>query len=110
MAKPMALQGISGTLRTHEPQQIKLSDLASQYSNADLSVALNDYVDFTIKVIDSVSDEEVAAFSSILARGIAIGGRLWHERDWQQVRTRADTIVRLEECRRMCLAYLATWP
>ncbi len=127
-----------------------LGDLASQYSNADLHAALNSYVDFTIQIINSVSDEqalyippdpdandpyatteaehhvgwslvhlvmhvtasaeEAAAFSSILARGIAIGGRLRSERDWRQVTTCAEAVARLEECRRMCLAYLGTWP
>ncbi len=127
-----------------------LGDLASEYSNADLCRALNSYVDFTIQIISSVSDEqaihipsdpdandpyatteaerhlgwslvhlvmhvtasaeEAAAFSSILARGIALGGRLRSEQDWRQVTTCAQAVARLEECRRMCLAYLATWP
>ncbi len=127
-----------------------LGDLASEYSSADLCRALNSYVDFTIQIISSVSDEqaihipsdpdandpyatteaerhlgwslvhlvmhvtasaeEAAAFSSILARGIALGGRLRMEQDWRQVTTCAQAVARLEECRRMCLAYLATWP
>jgi hypothetical protein len=58
----------------------------------------------------TASAEEAAAFSSILARGIAIGGRLRSEQDWRQVTTCAGTVARLEECRRICLAYLATWP
>ena len=58
----------------------------------------------------TASAEEGAAFSSILARGISIGGRLRSEQDWQQVMTCAGTVARLEECRRICLAYLATWP
>src|SRR5258708_31685287 len=126
-----------------------LGDLASQYSNADLHAALNSYVDFTIQIINSVSDEqalyipfdpgandpyatteaerhvgwslvhlvmhvtasaeEAAAFSSILARGIAIGGRLRSERDWRYVATCAEAVARLEECRRICLAYPGTW-
>jgi hypothetical protein len=127
-----------------------LGDLASQCSTADLGNALNSYVDSTIRIISSVSDEQVvyiphdpdandlyattdaerhvgwslvhlvmhvmasaeeaAAFSSILARGITIGGRLHSERDWRQVTTCAEMVARLEECRRMCLTYLATWP
>src|SRR5260221_2729128 len=127
-----------------------LGDLASQYSNADLHAALNSYVDFTIQIINSVSDEqaiyippdpdandpyatteaehhvgwslvhlvmhvtasaeEAAAFSSILARGIAIGGRLRSERDWRQVTTCAEAVGRFEECRRMFLALLSHWP
>lgn len=58
----------------------------------------------------TASAEEGAAFSSILARGITIGGRLRYEDDWRQVRSRAEVLERLEECQRMCLAYLETWP
>jgi hypothetical protein len=127
-----------------------IADFASEFSHADLGDALNSYVDFTINIINSVTDEqasfiphdpdandqyaateaeqhvgwnlihlvmhatasaeEAAAFSSILARGITIGGRLRSERDWRQVTTRAEAIARLEECRRICHAYLATWP
>ncbi len=58
----------------------------------------------------TASAEEGAAFSSILARGIALGGRLRSERDWRQMTTCAQAIARLEECRRMCRAYLDTWP
>ncbi len=54
--------------------------------------------------------EEAAAFSSILARGIPIGGRLRSERNWREVTTCAEAIAQLEECRRICSAYLATWP
>ena len=58
----------------------------------------------------TASAEEAAAFSSILARGIAIGGRLRSERDWRQVTSCALAVARLEECRRICLGYLASWP
>jgi hypothetical protein len=58
----------------------------------------------------TASAEEAAAFSSILARGIPIGGRLRHETDWREVLTCAEVIERLEECQRICLGYLATWP
>ncbi|MCB9437419.1 MAG: DinB family protein [Anaerolineales bacterium] len=56
------------------------------------------------------SCEEGAAFSSILARGIEIGGRLRYEPDWQTYTTREQVLHRLEESRRMRLAYLDTWP
>ncbi len=127
-----------------------LIDLANEYSQADLGAALNSYIDFTLRIINDVSDEqaayipvdpdaddphaateadrhvgwslihlvmhvtatveEAAAFSSILARGIPIGGRLRTERNWREVTTCAEALAQLEECRRMCLAYLATWP
>src|SRR5258708_8940896 len=124
-----------------------LGDLASQYSNADLHAALNSYVDFTIQIINSVSDEqalyippdpdandpyatteaehhvgwslvhlvmhvtasaeEAAAFSSILARGIAIGGRLRSERDWRHGTTWSEAVPRLETRPPNSLAYLS---
>ncbi len=58
----------------------------------------------------TASAEEAAAFSSILARGIAISGRLRSERDWQQVTGCRETVGRLEECRRICHGYLSAWP
>jgi len=58
----------------------------------------------------TASAEEGAAFSSLLARGIAIGGRLRHEQDWQEITTVVMAVSRLEECQRICLGYLATWP
>lgn len=58
----------------------------------------------------TASSEEGAAFSSILARGIAVGGRLRYEADWQTYTTREQVLQRLEESRRIRLAYLDTWP
>ena len=131
-------------------KEITFSDLASQFDNAGLGNALSSYIDFTLQIVNSLTDEqavhvphdptaddpyaaseeerhagwslahlvmhvtasaeEAAAFSSILARGISIGGRLRSERDWRQVSTCAEVVARLEECRRICLSYLATWP
>ncbi len=58
----------------------------------------------------TASLEEGAAFCSILGRGIPIGGRLRYEPDWRTFSTRAQVIQRLEESRRICLAYLDTLP
>ncbi|MDW8299982.1 MAG: DinB family protein [Anaerolineae bacterium] len=58
----------------------------------------------------TASLEEGAAFCSILGRGVPIGGRLRYEPDWRTFTTRAQVIGRLEESRRMCLAYLDTLP
>lgn len=59
----------------------------------------------------TASCEEWAAVSSILARGIAYTRepRLRYEPDWHTLTTRAQVIHRLEESRRMRLAYLDTW-
>jgi hypothetical protein len=60
----------------------------------------------------TASAEEGATFSSILARGIPYPRepRPRYETHWQSVTTKAETLQRLEESRRMCLAYLDTWP
>lgn len=60
----------------------------------------------------TASAEESATFSSILSRGIVVGGRLRYEPDWQDPKynTRKACIQRLEESRRIRLACLDTWP
>lgn len=58
------------------------------------------------------SSEEWATYSSILARGIPYPAepRLRYETDWKSITTQAQAIQRLEESRRMRLAYLESWP
>jgi len=60
----------------------------------------------------TASSEEWAAYSSILARGIAYPRqpRLRYETAWRDIDTQAKAVQRLEESRRMRLAYLQTWP
>jgi len=58
----------------------------------------------------TASLEEGAAFSSLLARGIVIDGRLRYEPDWRTITTKSQVLQRIEESRRMSLAYLDTWP
>jgi hypothetical protein len=60
----------------------------------------------------TASSEENAAFSSLLARGIAYPRepRLRYETNWHTVTTKAQCVQRLEESRRIRLAYLDTWP
>lgn len=59
----------------------------------------------------TASSEEGAAFSSLLARGIeGIEHRPRYETPWRDVNTKAKTVQRLEESRRMRLSYLDTWP
>lgn len=58
----------------------------------------------------TASLEEAGAWSSMLARGIPIGGRLRYEPPWRAYTTRSQVLQRIEECRRICLAYLDTWP
>lgn len=58
----------------------------------------------------TAANEENAVFSSILARGINIGGRIRYETDWESITTIAQARQRLEESRRMVLAYLEAWP
>jgi hypothetical protein len=60
----------------------------------------------------TATTEEGAAYSSILARGIVYPAdpRLRYETPWQTVTTQAECVQRLEESRRIRLAYLDTWP
>lgn len=60
----------------------------------------------------TASSEEWAAYSSILARGIPYPAepRLRYETTWRAILTKAQCIQRLEESRRIRLAYLDTWP
>ena len=58
----------------------------------------------------TASSEEGAAFSSLLARGVAASERPRYETPWREMRTVAQTRRRLEESRRMRNSYLDTWP
>ncbi|MBZ0286053.1 MAG: DinB family protein, partial [Anaerolineae bacterium] len=60
----------------------------------------------------TASSEEWATYSSILARGIRYTPepRLRYETDWRDITTKAQCVQRIEESRRMRLAYLETWP
>ena len=60
----------------------------------------------------TASSEEWASYSSILARGVPYPAdpRLRYETPWRDVDTKAKAVQRLEESRRMRLAFLATWP
>lgn len=59
----------------------------------------------------TASSEEAAAFSSLLARGVQeVRQRPRYETPWRAITTQAQCVQRLEESRRMRLAYLDTWP
>ena len=60
----------------------------------------------------TASSEEWAAYSSLLARGVAYGvdPRLRYETPWREIDTQAKAVQRLEESRRIRLSYLDTWP
>ncbi|NWF70141.1 MAG: DinB family protein [Chloroflexi bacterium] len=60
----------------------------------------------------TASAEEWATYSAILARGLAYPAepRLRYETNWHTVTTKAQCVQRLEESRRMRLAYLDAWP
>ncbi len=58
----------------------------------------------------TASTEEYAAIGSVLGRGIAFEGRLRYEPDWKTVTTVAALRQRLEESRRIRLAYLDALP
>ena len=58
----------------------------------------------------TASSEEAAATSSSLARGVAVEGRSRYETPWETLKTVAQLQQRLEESRRIRLAFLETWP
>lgn len=59
----------------------------------------------------TASSEEGAAFSSVLARGVeGVSHRPRYETPWKEITTKAQVVQRLEESRRIRLAYLDTWP
>ncbi|HEY52609.1 MAG TPA: DinB family protein [Caldilineae bacterium] len=58
----------------------------------------------------TASSEECCAHSAELARGVKVCGRSRYETPWEQIQTVGDTRQRLEESRRMRLAYLDAWP
>lgn len=60
----------------------------------------------------TASTEEWVTYSSILARGVPYPAepRLRFETDWKAITTQAQTVQRLEESKRMRLAYLEAWP
>lgn len=58
----------------------------------------------------TASSEEGAAFSSLLARGVEEIKRPRYETPWRDMNTVESCVQRLEESRRIRLAYLDTWP
>ncbi len=54
--------------------------------------------------------EETSSIGSALARGIAFEGRLRNEVEWKTIRTAQQVHSRFNESRRMCRAFLDTWP
>lgn len=58
----------------------------------------------------TASSEESAALSSSLARGLQVEGRSRYETPWESVKTVAQLHQRLEESRRIRLAFLEAWP
>lgn len=58
----------------------------------------------------TASLEEPAALASTMARGIVPAGRSRYEVPWERVTTAQQVLSRLVECRRMCNAFLETWP
>ncbi|MEM9953640.1 MAG: DinB family protein [Chloroflexota bacterium] len=59
----------------------------------------------------TASSEEGAAFSSQLARGVeGVEHRPRYETAWRDLDTKSHAVQRLEESRRMRLAFLDTWP
>lgn len=81
-------------------------------NDPDASVEAERHIGWTIGHIIAhitASNEEAGCISSLLARGIPFQGRLRAEVDWREVNTVERARQRLEESRRMTLAYLDAW-
>jgi hypothetical protein len=86
------------------PVDPQANDTFGKAEDKDLAWTLHVIVHAT------ASSEEGAALSSPLARGLAVEGRSRYETPWETVTTVAQLHQRLEESRRMRLAFLETWP
>jgi hypothetical protein len=58
----------------------------------------------------TATGEETAGIGSILARGIPVDWRARYEVPWRSIQTITQLIQRLEESRRIRVAYLNAWP
>ncbi len=58
----------------------------------------------------TASSEECCSQAANLARGVEVTGRMRYEVPWQQMQTAAQLRERLEESRRIRLAFLNAWP
>lgn len=58
----------------------------------------------------TASAEEAACLGSLLARGVEVSFRARYETPWESVHSTQQLLDRLEESRRMRLAYLNAWP
>lgn len=87
------------------PQDPAAKDTFGTAEEADLAWTLGH-----VALHATASSEESAALASVLARGIVAEGRSRFEPEWRSVTTIAQVRERLEESRRMRLAFLETWP
>ena len=87
------------------PQDPNAKDTFGIPEEADLAWTLGHVI-----VHATASSEESAALASTLARGLAVEGRSRYEVPWRTVHSVAQLHQRLEESRRMRLAFLDTWP
>lgn len=81
--------------------------------DADAATEAEKYMAWTLAhviVHATASGEEYAANGATLARGVEVNGRNRYEVDWQTVTTTTQLLQRLEESRRMRLAFLNAWP
>ena len=87
------------------PQDPNANDTFGIAEETDLAWTLGHVV-----VHATASSEESAALASTLARGLAVEGRSRYEVPWRTVHSVAQLHQRLEESRRMRIAFLDTWP
>lgn len=90
----------------HEPQDDNANDPYAVEGEENIGWTVGHLVAHV-----TASSEESAAFASMLARGVeGLEHRPRYETPWREVDTKAKAIQRLEESRRIRLAYLDTFP
>jgi|SRR6185312_5462084 len=94
-----AIAGITDAAVTFVPQDPKSNE--SDERGWTLSHVVNHF---------TASLEEGAASGALLARGVQFEGRLHYEYPWETVQTVQQLQERLNESRRMSLAFLDAWP
>lgn len=99
------LQGLPDAAVTFTPIDPAASDPYAKTGEGEIAWNLGHLIAHV-----TASAEEGAAISAEMARGIQREGRSRYETPWESITSIAQCLQRLEESRRIRLAYLNAWP
>lgn len=100
------VRGLPDEFVTFQPIDPNAYDpMAATEAEKDVSWTLGHVIVHT-----TATGEESCAQGATLARGVEITGRNRYETPWEEMQTTAQLVQRLEESRRMRLAFLNAWP